>query len=165
MAFKFDKKPEQVRDARTDQARPCVTPDHRVSKETHGTGDTLTSRRMRWAQAVKLSRDRRRLLEQLRSGKIARDSINEAELEILDAIQRVEHGNKLEAWVSRFAGTGISAWIASIISSATAFSGSCANQVLKYPLLLKMGAVAGVLGIVALVVAAGLWIIKESLFK
>ncbi|MCO5097882.1 MAG: hypothetical protein M9884_10480 [Rhodocyclaceae bacterium] len=165
MAFKFDKKPEQVRDIGTDQARPCVTRDLRVSKVTHGTGDTLASRRMRWAQAVKLSRDRRRLLEELRSGKIARDSINAAELEILDAIQRVEHGNKLEAWVSRFAGTGISAWIASIISSATAFSGSCANQVLKYPLLLKMGAVAGVLGIVALVVAVGLWIIQESLFK
>lgn len=173
MTFEFLRKPKPRCDSRVTESQSAPTHtslEHKAAVPSAQDGDVnellknaeiVADRKRVWEQAILVARRRRELFAAIRSGKLSRESLSSAELEILDSVQRLEKQGFFEAWASRLFGTGLSALFASLVSTASAFAGNCANQVLKYPLLLKLGIVASGLGVIALAGALLLWVIQR----
>ena len=114
-----------------------------------------------WAQAVKTSRRRWLLLAALRSGQITREAISTEDLAALDAMQEMERRWAFVKRSTRLSKTGLAGLLVALTAHATSITGSCGNQMIRYPHLFKFSMLAGALAIAALAAALALWMAQR----
>jgi hypothetical protein len=179
--FKFLKKPKPYLD-------PLATPKlfeaqrlndtRRVASTVAATGaksaatkiDVVAQRRREWARGVELARARRDLAAAVRANKISRESLSPDQRLMVESIERAEKGRILHRGSSRFMSTGLGSFLGGLVFTALASGArvgsgcmnAATNAAIRYPALLKLAAIAGGAGVIAVVAAAILWVIKTS---
>lgn len=148
MAFQFGKKP-QLKSAQSAQVKSQAE---------------IKAERLRIArEAAEVARRRRERIAMVRAGRMSPQELDESERILLDSFERKEETEQRPGFFEKLArgvaGTGLGGLIGSIITATAAQPNSC-NGVAN-PLLWRLAGVLGVLGAVALAIAAAVWMFRQ----
>lgn len=147
MAFQFSKKP-QLQSAQSAQVKSPAE---------------IKAERLRIArEAAEVARRRRERIAMVKAGRMSRQELDESERILLDSYERKEEAEQrpgfFEKLAKGIAGTGLGVLIGSIITATAAQPNSC-NGVTNL-LLWRLAGVLGLLGVVALAIAAAVWVYR-----
>jgi hypothetical protein len=124
--------------------------------------ESRAARKREWAEATKISQQRHALLAKLRNGEVSRESIDPAELLILDEVARVEREQtsaKRGRIVSKFGRmiglSGLATLFASV-SSVSTVDNAC-MRVAAHPTAVKVALATGGVGLMVAGVLLIIW--------
>jgi hypothetical protein len=148
MAFQFAKKP---------QPQPAQPAQEQSPAE-------IKAERLRIArEAAEIARRRRERIAKVQAGRLSRQELDESERILLESYERKEETEQrpgfFEKLARRIAGSGLGVLIGSIITATASLPSSCGGA--TNPFLLRVAGVLGGLGLVALAVAAAVWLFRQ----
>lgn len=148
MTFQFSKKsPQQV-------AQPA---------QEKSAAKVKAERKRAFQQAAELAQRRRERIAAVQAGRLSRETLDASERILLESYERKEETEQrpgfFEKLASRVAGTGLGVLIGSIITATASLPSSCGGT--TNPFLLRVAGVLGGLGLVALAVAAAVWLFRQ----
>lgn len=150
MSFEFDRK-----------TAPGKTVSPPVQAKTPA---ELKAERLRVArEAAEIARQRRARIAMVQAGRLSPHELDESERILLESYERKEEMEQrpgfFEKLARRIAGSALGTLVASIITAASAAPTTCGG--VNNPFLIRLAAVLGGLGLVALVVAAAVWLFRQ----
>ena len=131
--------------------------------EEQSAAEVKVERRRAFQQAAELAQRRRERVASAQAGRLPRQELDESELILLESYERKEEAEQrpgfFERLSRRIAGSALGTLVASIITAASAAPTSCGGA--YNPLLIRVAAVLGGLGLVVLAVAAAVWLFRH----
>ena len=131
--------------------------------EEQSAAEVKAERRRAFQQAAELAQRRRERVAAVQAGRLSRQELDASELILLESYERKEEAEQrpgfFERLSRRIAGSALGTLVASIITASASAPTSCGGA--YNPLLIRVAAVLGGLGLVVLAVAAAVWLFRH----